>query len=94
MRLWTFLEAVGEAYGDDALVEVAYQLVFAFKTYGEVGGEVVFNSATEVAAHACFAIYAVNIKHIVSYSETYQRIKMEVVGDVYQIVKVGVEVKH
>lgn len=76
------------------MVEVAYQLILAFKAYGEIGVDVVFEAATEVAAYACFAIYSIDIKHIVPYGETYQRIEMEFVGDVYQIVNVGVEVKH
>ena len=92
--VYVFLEAVGETYGDDALVEVAYQLVFAFESDGEFGVDVVLEAATEVAADACFAVCAVDVNHVVTYGETYQGIDVEVFGDVYQIVDVGVEVKH
>ena len=97
MRLkvaYFFLEAVGQAYGNDALVEVINQLVFAFKAYGELGVDVVFEAAAEVAAYACLAVNFVKVKHIVTYGKTYQGVDMEVFGEVYPVMDVGVEVKH
>ena len=97
MRLkvaYFFLEAVGQTYGNDALVEVINQLVFAFKAYGELGVDVVFDAAAEVAAYACLAVNFVKVKHIVTYGKTYQGVDMEVFGEVYPVMDVGVEVKH